>query len=595
MTKRPFISWCLWSLATWILLGIADYAVMQDLGKQPEHAVYWVLIGILPSLAIICGWRALQTAAMLPRWTRALFWMLALPAGAIFGVALASQWRVMLARSETRYLAISTFLPLVVGLWICVRERRSAADAGSLLTRLKATCKGWMLDIALGITGAAILVVVLSGVWIAKNELQARSLKQKALARWAEIGRPMPEFEKSLTPTKENASFAELLQDLNPLGVTSLYKRESNPSITDLARAAGETVEWFYKNGLQSTPADQLDTTPVAPPYLKAHAEELKGICQEILKREPPVWGCDPDNWFRFLSDPDRCKIPNYLVLRQLAQLFNGDALWRMQNGDSKGALATTTAGLRISKDLGKQPVLVSFMIRIAIEALFAPVTARMPENPDAWKQLENDAKVERDQLCKVLQAEAWRRVKCANQADVSTAKLLMSLITPESNRNSNLPGWAAPYMLSFMRLQAAKNLSAAAEQVRILQDIGNFRQGDLGMDEIERATGRDINVFTPNFARAIQRWNLSLLLREQAEAIRFARAQVHEGLTHAEHDSVVIPGAKWEVIGDPAANSAALKLVPTPPWAINNDCAGPDFFLLPFDGSKSWKFAPPM
>lgn len=58
-----------------------------------------------------------------------------------------------------------------------------------------------------------------------------------------------------------------------------------------------------------------------------------------------------------------------------------------------------------------------------------------------------------------------------------------------------------------------------------------------------------------------------------------------------AEHASVVIPGAKWEIVPDIANRSVALKLTPTPEWASHSPVAPPEFFLLPFDGSKSWKF----
>ena len=48
-----------------------------------------------------------------------------------------------------------------------------------------------------------------------------------------------------------------------------------------------------------------------------------------------------------------------------------------------------------------------------------------------------------------------------------------------------------------------------------------------------------------------------------------------------------------WHVSGDAIANSVSLKLTPIPSWTNNRDALDENFFLLPLDGSKSWKFRP--
>jgi len=102
-------------------------------------------------------------------------------------------------------------------------------------------------------------------------------------------------------------------------------------------------------------------------------------------------------------------------------------------------------------------------------------------------------------------------------------------------------------------------------------------------------------DTFRPQWSRSWVRLNAILLLREQAELIRSARTQVQVGKfgNIAEFDSIVIPGAKWLVIGDAKNNSVSLKLTPIPLWARDCEEIPRRFFLLPLDGSKSWKFRP--
>ncbi len=89
------------------------------------------------------------------------------------------------------------------------------------------------------------------------------------------------------------------------------------------------------------------------------------------------------------------------------------------------------------------------------------------------------------------------------------------------------------------------------------------------------------------------------LLLREQTELIRLARAQMQGGKTGnlGEWQSVVIPGSKWKITGDAVTNSFTLELAPRPSWTIDSTAAGTvagsQYFLLPLDGSKPWQLAP--
>ena len=67
----------------------------------------------------------------------------------------------------------------------------------------------------------ALLSTVVYFAWL---EFYVNPLRNKAEQRWAEIGRPMPEFEQTLKRVEENESLRQLAADLKPFGVADIYK-----------------------------------------------------------------------------------------------------------------------------------------------------------------------------------------------------------------------------------------------------------------------------------------------------------------------------------------------------------------------------------
>jgi len=118
----------------------------------------------------------------------------------------------------------------------------------------------------------------------------------------------------------------------------------------------------------------------------------------------------------------------------------------------------------------------------------------------------------------------------------------------------------------------------SGADQVRVTEQVNDFAASDLGVAKMSEICSRYAplmtachsfsDMFRPNWTRSWVRLNATLLLREQAEMIRFARTQVQSGKAGklGELESVVIPGAKWQITGDTIANSASLELAPIPP-----------------------------
>lgn len=471
----------------------------------------------------------------------------------------------------SRYsLAAAVLILLLLVLWMGIRGCRSAGGARPFGVRVGSLIWKWLARLAKCAVGLVLLAVLIGAGWIVWTEWQAREIEKQALTKWAQIGRPMADLERELKPVEENGSLKQLTQELGPFGVRTLYKRPGGVDQIELPEKISEL--------LCPRPArDQLKSPVPKLAYLEAHADELTRLYQGILRREPPVWALDFPNkgWLG---------VPDYLALRKISQLIAADAMSRMANGDPGGAALAIEAGLKMSQNLGEQPILVSSMIRVAIKGMFTEKSVWLPEDPTAWERLAKDAKTTREQLLKTFQAEAWwaSRVASTEPSSLSCA----------SDRCQPLPQWASNlFVHPFIRLQTAQNSEILAENVRVMRD---WPQGRLGTDELEKACSTDHStVFTPNYIRAALRVNLSLLLCEQVEMIRFARARMQEGKIQAGHPSVVIPGATWEMTGDLTTNSATLKLSPIPKWAVHNDVAGADFFLLPLDGSKPWQFAP--
>jgi hypothetical protein len=98
------------------------------------------------------------------------------------------------------------------------------------------------------------------------------------------------------------------------------------------------------------------------------------------------------------------------------------------------------------------------------------------------------------------------------------------------------------------------------------------------------------------NVNRSAMRMHAVLLLREQTELIRLARARLAAGLPVESRDSIVFPAARWELTADAQKNSVTTRLINAPEWIIKNTITGKgtDFWLLPLDGSVAWQFRSP-
>src|SRR5262249_48664787 len=87
--------------------------------------------------------------------------------------------------------------------------------------------------------------------------------------------------------------------------------------------------------------------------------------------------------------------------LREVAQLLQGDAVLRLERGDTKGALRDAHAAFNLARALGDEPLMISQLVRHAMIAVALGIVERTlgqgeadPAELEQWQRLvrEEDA-----------------------------------------------------------------------------------------------------------------------------------------------------------------------------------------------------------
>ena len=570
-TLRRYALPLLSAVLTWGALAAAVYGLAGSPDHEPST---WLMVAFAPSAALLCARLTVLNLSHCGRAARVLFLIPTLLV-ILLALLLLEGKCERPSQNLTSFLLLFATGPCLIGLGMLLlafrKKNRAPAEAAP-------SKPGWFGDAAIAM---AILVTVASAGW-AWFSHSAAQLEAKGLKRWAEIGRPMPEFAKNQKPIEENASLLALLRDLRPYGVRSLYR----PGIITISKhpqndvAAAERTEFGSPDVLELMGTKQLPGDAVVLPAdksrpLMARGQELAELYRGILSQPAPVWTYHP-------KDGLTAARPDFLLLRQMAQTMQVDALLRLSQGDREEAAAALAAGLRVSESLRENPIMVSPMIRVAIEALFVPVTARLPEQPDAWARLKKDADLMRAGLKNCLQTDALNLMELATECDQPTY--------------GPLPRWLDKRLTRLIFQNEVGRLSmVAAGTIDYWNREDLLASTDFGDAFVVQTLAKYPAWSGPNFARAWARLNMTLLLREQAEMICFARARMDAGQLppQSERASVVVPGAKWEIKADFAARTVAMKLTPHIPWTIDSIVTEKNF-LLPLDGSKFWQFAKP-
>ena len=575
--KTPFRT-----LALWSVLAVLSWLLGSDPGNDLKQFSTACGLFVLPPLAV---WLTASAVAALPGrwWLRVPFW--AVTVGGWLAAGLLAEGRAESAQADLRQsvLLAGSVAALTAG-WLAVKAR--AFPTWRELREVAA--------------GVAVLTLAIS-VCAWRYEVRTRALFARAEARWSEIGRPMAEFEKTLAPTQENAGSEVTRQVLREQVGTRFYKEGTaaadrepvagrSPRKDEAVQRACDLVS------AKLPPSDALDLAAIPdsrqhlravrnPPPPTDPAEPapppLEDAFTRILATEPPMWASDPHDGYTI-------SVPNFLGGRTFSQLTAAEAMRRFADGDEDGAARALTAGLRVSQSLRENPTLVSLMIHVAVNALLAPRQVRLPATADGLAAVAREVPVLRAEFLRRLQLEAWW---CLHATDQNGGEEVFNF------GPNPLPKWARRFTNQpRVRRECALGALVGAEHLAITQSPATLALPDFGADLHDAIDRRQPTIMAPNFTRAAMRLHATLLLREQTELIRDARAPLAARRAVESRDSAVLPGVRWELTADAEKNTVATRLAGAPQWLVDGSVTGgEDFWLLPLDGSVAWQFRTPI
>lgn len=569
LVLRVSLLWLLLAVLIWLFASTEQDVLTLPLafGGTHLHGGFgsWITIGVAMTLIpAFCMWLTITAEPLLPqRWPgRLLFWL-----GTVAGwfvVAVMMQGRAELGSAERAAVLFGAGVTVLTAAWLLFKLR--PFPGWRLLGEITIVAVGWA-----AICGAIFLF----------DEAKTRELRKRGEARWTEIGLPMAEFEKTLVAGRENAGSEVLRQILREQVGMRYYKTGTRLGAAEPAIEPSEETKAFLKNAVQVLsaplpPADDVDLSLQPVAAIQPLGARLDEDYRRILAAEPPTWASDPHEGFAI-------SVPNFLAIRQFAQLIGADANRRLSEGDQDGAARALAAGQRMNATLRQNPTLVSLMIHVAVEALLAAKQVRLPAEEGALPAIAHDAVEMRAEFLRRVQLESWVALRFVEETG-----------EPEVAGNS-LPRWLARIKgRAWRRHEMAMAALNGAEHAAIHQDPATLSLPDLGVGRHEAVSEAYPTVMEFNVSRAMMRLTATLLLREQVELIRLARASLATGAPLRPYQSVAVPSAHWEVTIDREKATASTRLVSIPEWVAKNEVTPGEFWSLPLDGSGTWQFHRP-
>lgn len=434
--------------------------------------------------------------------------------------------------------------------------------------------------------------VVVGGIFLWCYEAKTKSTVARAEARWSEIGMPLAEFEKTLITIQENDGsklFRKVLREEtgNPFYKIGSRAAAQEPPIED-SKKADLLVQQAVGLLNISPPADNVDFSTKPVDLLEARASVLDESYRQILAMEPPAWNMDSREGYNVYDGYD-ANVPNFLGIRRFAQVTGGDALRRLSVGDQEGAVRAINAGLHITAGLRQRPTIISVMISVAVEALLTSKQVYLPaSSEDGFPAIARDTEEYRGEFLRSLQLEAWTALRFTDQ--IAEFQLVNS-----QQKWGFLPRWTRLTAARPMaRREAANTALNDAEHTAILKSPATASLPDFGASLQDAVSKANASALECNVTRAVMRIYVTLLLREQTELIRDARARLAAGRPLEGRNSVVLPFTRWELATDAERNSVTTRLVNAPEWIVKGEVAPPAFWSIPLDGSVAWKFHRP-
>lgn len=563
------------TIALWTTLAGLSWIITA--GARLDAAQILVASGlvVLPALGV---WlTALATPSQERPWFLRLgFWMVTVVAW--FAVVLFAHGRGEVTEADEQQSLLTGFgLALGVAVWIGVKKH--AFPKWTTLRDVAASV------VVLGVAGSLF-------VW--SYDAKTRTIAAQAEARWTEIGLPMAEYEKTLTSSHESAGSKVVRQVLREFVQSRFYKEgtaaaDREPPIVyseDSATRVMSACNWVGFNGGTSDKFEYSKEMIVQAggdlAFLEPIAPALNEAYRRILATEPAVWAANPVDGYTI-------DVPNFLGIRRFSLLAASDAVRRFSAGDSTGAARALAAGMRLTEKLPEHPTLVALMIRVATDALFVPKTVRLPAMDDGFTELAQDVATKRAQFLRCLQIEAWIRLRQPEQFSdpEMAARRELGIFPKWVKRIANPRLWRRDTMNTALNY---------AEHVNIRKSPDTQRLPDFGGALHETVSTKNPTASEINVIRSAMRIHATLLLREQTELIRQARAHLAAGLPVESRESLVLPATRWDLIGDAQKNTITTRLVNAPEWIVKNTVTGngTEFWVLPIDGSGAWQFRPP-
>lgn len=550
------------ALPLWLVLGSLSWLLATAWDVDMTRPLTIGGLFVLPAFAV---WLTAKAAGALPeRWAwRVGFWALT-----IFGWAallIIAQGRAELHPSEWRNLLLGFGLAGCTALWLPVAMR-------SLPT--------WRTMGEVTAVVATIAFAVEAFLW--SYEAKTHSFAVRAETRWTEIGLPMAELEKTFVPGRENAGSEVVRQVFRERVGSHFYKEGTRAAEREPTIMRSKEVEQAIKQAIdiQSAilpPSDDFELPPKSIAGFEPLAPVLEADYRRILAAAPPAWASDPrDGW--------SINVPNFLAIRQFSQITAAEAMRRLSTGDQEGAARALAAGLHLREGLRQNPTLVSLMMDVAVDSLLSAKKVRLPAEEDGLQSIAQDAISLRAELLKRLQLEGWLCLRFPDQfvENEPTAHF----------QTRGLPKWALRALARpWVRRQCALAALNGAEQAVIRKSPATLSLPDLGASLHEAVSEAHPSAMEFNVTRAALRIHATLLLREQTELIRNARARLAAGRPVESRDSVVLPHLRWELTADVEKGTVRTRLVGAPEWIVKNEVTGTDFWVLPLDGSVAWQF----
>jgi hypothetical protein len=255
--------------------------------------------------------------------------------------------------------------------------------------------------------------------------------------------------------------------------------------------------------------------------------------------------------------------------------------------GNQAGAARAISAGLRFQERLRQNPALGSLMVGVWAEGLFAGQQVRLPAPENGMQKIAQDLASMRAEFLRRLQIESWILLRVV--PDMTDGQLSAPC------KVTFLPKWVSR-MINRPYVQRSCAIAAlnGAEHTAIHQSPATLELPDFGEELQDAVSDKNRTPMENNTTRALMRIHATILLREQTELIREARARLAEGRPLESRASVALPHAHWELVADEGKNTVATRLVGAPEWVVNNVVVGRNFWALPLDGSMAWQFRAP-